>query len=339
LREAFEALVARHEILRTVYPARNGEPVQRIQPDSTLDWTYRYVDDERIDEWIDEAVATPFELAEETPLRVRLWEGADGPSLLLVVFHHIAIDEWTMGVMLEELGELYAANREGRAPQLEEPSLQYADYAIWQTQRLDGEAYEEGLDFWRRHLETARGGIEWPVDRTAAAEKSPAERVRFEWGETVSEAVRQCAETQATSRFLVLYAAFVGYLGRLTGHWDVTVGVPVTQRERPELQGVLGFFLNTLPMRTRTGPEHSFEQWLREVVAQWREVIPHQWIPLDAIVDAVGAERTGRRLPLFDAMFTFLPDQPTPSSFGDLDVEHIERVNAPEAKCGISVIA
>ncbi|MFB6375953.1 MAG: amino acid adenylation domain-containing protein, partial [Bradymonadaceae bacterium] len=233
----------------------------------------------------------------------------------------------------------YAANREGRAPQLDEPSLQYADYAIWQGERMEGEAYEEGLAFWRRHLEGARESIDWPTAETTAAERSPAEHVQFEWAETVSEAVRQCAKARETSRFLVLYAAFAGYLGRVSGQWDVTVGVPVTQRQRPELQDVLGFFLNTLPMRARSGPALSFEQWLGEVVAQWREVVPHQWIPLDAIVDAVGAERTGRGLPLFDAMFTFVPEPGAPSSLAELDAEFVDTVHAPEAKCGISVIA
>ncbi|MFB6374662.1 MAG: amino acid adenylation domain-containing protein, partial [Bradymonadaceae bacterium] len=340
LQAAFERIAARHEILRARFPERDGEPVQAIDSDVDLDWQFEDLRDEAAEQVVrarvDEAVAEPFELEAETPLRVRVWRVEESEYVLLALFHHIAIDEWTMGVMLEELGELYTAEIDGRVPETAELPVQYADYAIWRNEQLESETFEEALEFWCDHLEGAREGIDWPVGEEPTGQQHPAESVAFEWGIEMTEVIRELAEERRTSLFVALYALFAGFLSRYAGQRDVTVGLPVTLRDRPELQELIGFFLNTLPMRTEIGADESFEQWFDEVDSQWRDARTHQWIPLEEIVEAVGAERRAGQLPLFDVMFTYLPDEQWEGRFGEASYEHYEVGGAPEAKCALN---
>ncbi|MFB6351159.1 MAG: amino acid adenylation domain-containing protein, partial [Bradymonadaceae bacterium] len=148
LREAFDDLVARHELLRTTFPRRADGPVQSIHDAVSVDWEFARTDGDTALRHVEAAISEPFDLTEEPPLRVRLWEVADDEYVLLALFHHVAIDEWTMGVMLEELGALYEARTNGEPAALEPLPIQYADYAIWQRERLATEAADTGLDFW-----------------------------------------------------------------------------------------------------------------------------------------------------------------------------------------------
>ncbi|MFB6351160.1 MAG: condensation domain-containing protein, partial [Bradymonadaceae bacterium] len=128
-----------------------------------------------------------------------------------------------------------------------------------------------------------------------------------------------------------------GFLAAFAAQRALTVGVPVTQRRRPELRQLIGFFLNTVPMGVEIEPGRDFASWLRDVRRQWRQSTPHRWIPLDEIVDAVGAERTGGQLPLFDVMFTYLPDEYGSQRLGDLHLEPMRDVRVPEAQCTLNV--
>ncbi|MFB6373502.1 MAG: condensation domain-containing protein, partial [Bradymonadaceae bacterium] len=248
---------------------------------------------------------------------------------------HIAIDEWTTGLVVEELEELYEARCERRDAALEEPRLQYADYAIWQRERLESEAFDEGLEWWKQQLDGAPEGIDWPMGGEPTEEEHPAETVEVSWGMETSRAIRRVADDRGTSVFVVLYALFSGFLGRYTGQRDVTIGLPVTLRDRPELQGVLGFLLNTLPMRSELELAVSFEEWLSEANAAWREARAYQWIPLEEIVRAVGANRRPGALPLFDVMFNYLPGATREGDFGELTYEPFDCGGVPEAKCAL----
>ncbi|MFB6375862.1 MAG: condensation domain-containing protein, partial [Bradymonadaceae bacterium] len=343
LERALRGVVERHEILRTVFPLRETEPVQKIceTPDTLVGSIedLRGLDnpEQRAEALIDKYIEEPFDLTADPPMRVWLLRTSEQEWVLCLVFHHIAIDEWTAGVLLEELEALYTAEVEGREPDLEELPIQYADYAIWQSEQLDGEAYEQGRQFWRDHLEGANEAIDWPIERDQSGDDHPAGYVTFAWDEQTSEALYELAEKRGTSLFVASYALFSAFLARFAGQRDVTVGLPVTQRQRPELRDLVGFFVNTIPVRTSAGASRSVEQWFEAASSSWEATGPHQWIPLEEIVEAVGAERGGGRVPLMDVMFWHLPGDRIGDRFGGLAIERFAENAVPNAKVPLEV--
>lgn len=330
---AVKHLVARHEVLRTVYTAKGGQPVQHILPaDVDVPWRTEQATPEELDAAIRRRAFRPFALDSELPIAVTEFELGPQRHLLLVVLHHIAIDEWTAGVMVGELAELYAAAVAGRPTVLPPLTLQYADYAIWQGERRKTAEFEEGLQFWRSSLEGAPARIDYPLGREPSSDSRPAGTATFDWSPEVSDAVRKLGREAGTTDFVSLYALFAAFLGRFTGQADFVVGIPTTMRSEVGLQNVIGFLLNTLPVRTRTAPESDFENWLRQIRDSWHASLERQFVPLDEIVRATGGDRADSAAPLFDTMFTFLPEGATAGDFGGLDARPVDIEVATDAK-------
>ncbi|RKH11041.1 amino acid adenylation domain-containing protein [Corallococcus sp. CA053C] len=311
LREALQALVRRHESLRTTFEVVQGQPVQRITPSLTL--ALPVVDLRELPEAAREAEAhrlaheearTPFQLQQGPLLRTRLLTLGDTEQLLLLTLHHIISDGWSVEVLLRELGVLYTAAQAGQPSPLPELPIQYADFAVWQRQWLSGPVLEEQLRYWKQQLEGAPAVLELPTDRP----RPPVQVFRgglhsFSLPGTLVAPLKALCEREQVTLFMTLLAAFKTLLHRYTGQEDLIVGTPIANRTRPELEGLIGFFANTLVLRTRLSGGSSFRQLLAQVREVTLGAYAHQDIPFEKLVEELKPERDLAYSPLFQVMF------------------------------------
>ncbi len=313
LADAVDEVVRRHEVLRTVFPAVDGEPVQLVRPAGAGRW--RVVDlsglaeadrgreAERVAR--DEA-RRPFDLGRGPLLRTVLVRLAADEHLALLTMHHAVTDGWSLGVLQREIGAAYAAAREGRAAPLPELPLQYGDYAEWQRSWLRGERAARQRDYWTDRLAGAPV-LELPADRRhAPAGDARGERVDFRLSAEVLRAVRLLGARHGATPMMTLLAVFKVLLARYAGQTDVVVGTPVAGRNRRELEGLIGLFVNTLALRTELGGDPAFGEALARVRDTVVEAQAHQDLPFDRVVDAVRADTNPHRNPLFEVMFTYV---------------------------------
>ena len=316
LARALEEIVRRHEALRTAFVSGADGPVQRILPpesfrvdridlssSSTIESDVRA----EVDRRMGEEARRPFDLAAGPLVRATLFRLAPDAHALVVVFHHAAVDAWSAGVFLRELGALYAALLRGEEPRLPDLPVQYADFAAWQRGWLAGEELERQLSFWRERLRGAPATLDLPTDRPRPASQELAGAThRFSLSAEGAAAARTLATAggEGATPFMVLLAAFAAVLHRWSGEDDLVVGTPVASRARAELEEVIGFFGNTLPLRTDLSGEPSFRALLARVRTATVDAYAHQDVPFEKLVDALGVERSLSHAPLFQVMFT-----------------------------------
>jgi amino acid adenylation domain-containing protein/non-ribosomal peptide synthase protein (TIGR01720 family) len=315
LARALTALGERHESLRTVFPVEAGVPVQRVLPPlpivpevtdlRQLPAGEREGEAARLAR--DEA-ARPFDLARGPLLRVRVLRVGDADDVVLLTLHHIVTDGWSQEILVRELSELYTAAAEGRDPVLSPLPVQYADYAAWQREWLSGAVLQEHLGYWRERLAGAPPLLELPTDRPRAAAPGDEGAVQpFSLSTEATARLRAEARAQGATLFMTLLAAFQAVLARWSGQDDVVVGTPVAGRTRPETEGVIGVFMNLLPLRTGLGDDPFF----RALVARVRETVldahAHQELPFDRLVDALQTERSATISPVFQVLFSLEP--------------------------------
>src|SRR5689334_4591622 len=309
LRATLTEIVHRHEALRTTFVVRDGQPHQLIRPAAKLELPItdltNVADREREVQRIAEAEARlPFDLERGPLLRVRLLQVADEEQVLLVTMHHIVSDGWSMGVLVKEVATLYTAFAKGEASPLEELPIQYADYAVWQREWLRGEVLERQLEYWREQLAGAAPVLELPSDRPRPAVQSF--RGSYE-PVTVSAAVtarlKELSRREGVTLFMLLLGAWQVLLSRYTGAEDIVVGTPIANRQRGEVEGLIGYFVNALALRTDLSGDPTF----RELVSRVREVALgaylHQDVPFEKLVEELQPERSLSHSPLFQVVF------------------------------------
>ncbi|MEM9292993.1 MAG: amino acid adenylation domain-containing protein [Acidobacteriota bacterium] len=345
LQQAFQRIVDRHEVLRTVFRARDGRPEQRVEPRlpfslHRLDWR-----SDRSQGLGDEGAAEheallqlaareaeiPFDLGDPPLLRatlVRLRDAGDGESAaealgeerwaVLFVMHHIVSDGWSMALLIRELTVHYRQlGRQlggGEVDDLPPLAVQYGDYAQWQRRRLSGEVLERELGFWRRQLGDAPEPLELPgrgapQGELAAEDLGGGDSVWIELPAPLAQQARIFARGESATLFMVLLALFDTLLFRLSGRADLAVGVPVAHRQRPELESLIGFFVNTLVLRLEVDPAAGLEGLTAEVRDTALSAWAHQGLPFERLVAEVNPERHFGRSPLFQVMFA-LQDAP-----------------------------
>jgi amino acid adenylation domain-containing protein len=305
LERSFRALVRRHETLRTTFESLGPAVVQRIEEEPAV--VLPVVDLEGLPAAAREAEAerlrqaearSPFDVEHEAPLRLALLCFGPEEHLLLLTVHHIAADGWSMDVLFRELSALAA----GHAP-LPELPIQYADYAVWQRGRLQGETLERLLTWWRRQLAGAPPVLPLPADRPRPPGRTWAGDLwRFELT-LPAAALRQTGATRAASPFMVLLAAFFALLQRITGQADLVVGSPVAGRDRSETEGVVGLLANPLVLRADLAGDPTFEHVLRRTRDATLGAYDHQEMPFDKLVEALAPERDLAATPLFQVLF------------------------------------
>ncbi|HEY1917768.1 MAG TPA: amino acid adenylation domain-containing protein [Streptosporangiaceae bacterium] len=318
LGRSVDALLARHEALRTrIVPAAAGHPVQLIDPPSavgieTLDYAGREDAWTRLTELAADELRAPFDLSEGPLLRARLVALAPDDHLLLVTVHHAVFDGHSAGVLLRDLAALYAAHVTGTPAGLPELPVQFADYACWERQRLAGDLKADLEDYWRRALtgfEVARLPADRPrpsVDSVDGAEESrtlPAGLLRD---------LRELSRREGTTLFVTLLAAFQALLHRYTGQTDIVVGTTSANRSRAVLDPLIGFLVNTLPIRADLSGDPTFTELLDRVKQATTGAYGHQDLPFSKIVEALRVPRDASRLPLIQLMFN-LVEAPGPA--------------------------
>ncbi|MFP2910880.1 amino acid adenylation domain-containing protein, partial [Pyxidicoccus sp. 3LFB2] len=319
LERAFEALVLRHEPLRTTFHVNEGTPIQVIAPTAQVRLTTEDLTGlpeaqrtETAARFIANEAQRPFSLEHGPLLRTALLKLSKQEHVLVLVMHHIVSDGWSMDILVREVGELYDASLQERPSPLPELPVQYADYAVWQREWLKGEVLEAQLAFWKSQLHGAPAALELPTDKPRpAVRRFEGEHLDFRWPRALWDSVTVLAHREGATPFMVLLAAFQTVLSRYSGQDDVSVGSPIANRTRSETEGLIGFFVNTLVLRARLGGNPTFRQLLAQVREATLGAYAHQDIPFERLVEELKPERDLSRSPLFQVMF-MLQNAPTP---------------------------
>ena len=310
LEQSVNELVRRHEVLRTSFVDAAGQPAQQIAPQlvvelplvdlRSLPESERRVTAERL---MREQARRPFDLRHAPLLRVCLLQLSEQQHQFLFTMHHIASDGWSTGVLVREVGTLYPAYVSGGPSPLAELAIQYADFALWQRERLQGEVLDAELSYWRQQLADAPEVLDLPADHARPRlESFRGAAQSFVLSESVSRGLRELSQQSGTTLFMTLLAAFKTLLYRYTGQTDIVVGTPVANRNRVEIEPLIGFFVNTLVLRTQLNGDLSF----RELLQQEKEVVlgaqAHQELPFERLVQELAPERSLSHAPLFQVM-------------------------------------
>src|SRR6266496_1004482 len=311
LERSLNALLQRHEILRTSFAVVDEKTVQRIAASSLLKLTI--TDLNNLDEndretearrLASEEAQIPFDLSTGPLLRATLLRLSPDDHVLLATLHHIAGDRWSFGVFARELSGLYTAFANGKPSPLLALPIQYADYATWQRNRLQGQALERELAYWKEKLKSAPPALELATDRPRPLLQSYRGSSKFLMiPREVADKLRQISQREGATLFMTLLAAFQTLLARYTGKEDIVVGSPIAGRNHSETEGLIGFFVNTLVLRNDLSGNPTFAELLRRVRASALEAYTHQELPFEKLVEEIQPERSLSQNPIFQVAF------------------------------------
>ena len=320
LQHCINEIVARHQVLRTVFVTIDGQAKQIVAPELAIEIPVIDLSVLPADQRENEAMRLarqearqPFDIARGPLLRVRLLRLAQEEHIVLMTMHHIVSDGWSMGVFLRELEVLYglarsiagesvsAPERAGPLPPL---SIQYADFSAWQRRWLQSDQASAQLDYWKVALDGLPPLLELPIDRPRPAVQSYGGAIqRFALPADLVAALRKLSQREGVTLFMTLLAAFKTLLYRYSGQEDISVGTPSANRNREEIENLIGLFVNTLVVRTDLGGEPTFRDLLGRVRKSTLGAYAHQDLPFDVLVDALQPERSASYSPLFQTMF------------------------------------
>ncbi|HEY5705829.1 MAG TPA: amino acid adenylation domain-containing protein [Terrimicrobiaceae bacterium] len=326
LERAINALVERHEVLRTHFREAGGEPFQVVEPTGRIslskeDLTAR--DEEAVQAALRRQARVPMALSQDPLLRIGLLKLGPCDHILHWSWHHIVTDAWSIAVFKKELAALYTAFREGRLPDLPELAIQYPDYAIWQRAHLKGETLAGLLDYWRHQL---RGScvLELPIDRPRGDVQTHAgatEALVFPKG--LANQLRELSRRENSTVFMTLLAALKVLLFRYTGQEDVSVGIPIANRGHVEVENLIGCLLNTLVVRTQLSSDARFRDFLLRVREVTLEAYAHQELPFEKLLEELQPERNLNRTPLFQVFINYTSFEADAMNLPGLSVESL----------------
>jgi amino acid adenylation domain-containing protein len=329
LHRALKTIVERHEALRTVFKTVDGQPVQIIQ--TPVDLPLEPVDLSHLSgEAQTSALAAqihtethrPFDLTADLMLRVALWRLDDDDHVLLRVFHHMAADGWSVGIFNRELASLYRAYQADKPPALNPLPIQYADFAVWQRQRLTGEMLAQQLAYWQRQLEGIPPELPLPYDRLRPPQASTqGASHHFHLSAELTQGLKQISRDSGVTLFMVLLAAFKVFLYRYTQQSDLAIGTSIAHRNRLDLEPLIGFFTKTLVLRTQLSGDQSFLQVLSAVKEVVLDGFSHQDIPFEKLVEELETSRDLSRNPLFQVLMNFQENTDAYLQLEGLEVE------------------
>ena len=312
LEQSLQEIIHRHEALRTSFITVDGKPSQIIQ--TQTNWTVSVVDLKYLSTTEQEITSQqlaqqqaiqPFDLAKGALIRATLVVLSEREHILLVCMHHVVSDGWSMGVFVQEIAALYDAYALGKPSPLAPLPIQYADFAMWQREWLQGDVLQNQLTYWQNQLANAPALLSLPTDRPRPAVQTFAGAYqKFTLSVELTGRLIQLSQQQGCTLFMTLLAAFDTLLYRYTGVADILVGSPIANRNRNEIEGLIGFFVNTLVMRTDLSGDPSFNELLTRVRLMAMDAYAHQDLPFEMLVEALQPERDLSYTPLFQVMFT-----------------------------------
>ena len=341
LRRSLEAIVHRHEALRAAIVVEDGEPRQRIAPTGPFELP--------LDEWpgddpaaIERAAVREineiFDLGRGPLIRARLFRRSADGHVLVLTLHHLISDGWSLGVLARELEAAYAAFRAGRAPALPPIPVQYGDYTVWQRERLAGPELAAQLEYWTQRLAGAPAALTMPTDRPRPTIQSfQGGRIEIAVSRDVTEALRALARREGATLYMTLLAAFQTLLGRHAGQDEVLIGSPIAGRTRTELEGVIGFFANTVVLRGELAGDPTFCELLRHTRETALDAFANAELPFERLVEALRPARDASRNPVFQAMFALQNAPRAPLVLAGLEVTPL-RFDLGSAKVDYSLM-
>jgi amino acid adenylation domain-containing protein len=346
LEQSFNEIVRRHDSFRTTFSVVDGQPRQVIRPALTLPVPVIDLSDlsetERegqVQQLVLEERKWVFKLDQGPLLRTTLLQLGVQQHVLLLTMHHIISDGWSFGVLFRELAILYEAYASGKLPVLPELAIQYADFAVWQREWLQGEVLDSQLGYWKQQLEGVPHALELPTDRPRSAIQTHRGSTQsIILSKDLSDALKALSRQEGVTLFMTLLAAFKVLLYRYAAQEDIVVGIPIANRNRPEIEGLIGFFINTLVLRTDLSGNPCF----RELLARLREVAlgayAHQDLPFEKLVEELQPERDQSRPPLFQVFFNMLNLEDHGLELRGLKVERLAPAE-PDSKFDLTLYA
>ncbi|ACB52418.1 peptide synthetase [Crocosphaera subtropica ATCC 51142] len=309
LQESLNEVVGRHEVLRSCIKTVDGKPQLIISPTITLNLPIIDLRDTPNSEEAAKKLAVkeakqPFKLAQTPLLRVKLFQLAEQDYILLLVLHHSVADAWSVGIFIQEVAALYQAFSQQKPSPLPELPIQYLDFAAWQREWLQGETLDTQLAYWRTQLNNAPTLLKIPSDRPRPPVQTfHGKTLTFQLSQQQSDGLKQLSQQHNSTLFMVLLAAFNVLLHRYTHSEDIIVGSPIANRNRSEIEGLIGFFANTLALRSHLSGTMTFVQLLQQVRETTLGAYSHQDLPFEQLVDALQPERDLSYTSLFQVMF------------------------------------
>ncbi|UVK35765.1 hypothetical protein LHFGNBLO_005961 (plasmid) [Mesorhizobium sp. AR10] len=330
LQSALDGLVVRHEVLRTSFGVEDGEPFQRIGPaDVGLplkrdDLTAAADVGATVVDLMRHGAQAAFDLEAGPLIRGRLVRLAVDDHALLITMHHMVSDDWSRTILTRELSELYAAAREGRADRLTPLPVQYADYALWQRRWLAGEVLERQSEYWLQMLAGAPTLLKLPTDRPRPAQQDYIGNcVEFALHEPLTTQLKALSRHHGTTLFVTLLAGWALVLARLSGQDELVIGTPSTNRTRPEIAGLIGFFANTLALRIDLSGDPTMETLLERVNAVALGALAYKELPFERVVELVNPPRNLANTVIFQAIFAWQSNAAEPSELRGLEFEYV----------------
>ncbi|MEH2149116.1 amino acid adenylation domain-containing protein [Nostoc sp.] len=310
LEQTFNEIVQRHEALRTTIVVQKGQPVQVINPTLTiplpiidlrqLPQAEREIQAQRL---ITQEAQRPFNLSTDSLLQVKLLWLDETQYILLLTMHHIVSDGWSIGVLIQEIAALYTAFASNQPSPLPKLTIQYADFAYWQRQWLQGEVLEKQLSYWQNQLDDI-SILNLPTDRPRlAAQSYQGARQPLQLSKSLSKALLALGQEEGVTLFITLLAAFQVLLYRYTQQEDIAIGSPIANRNRSEIEGLIGFFVNSLVLRTDLSGNPTFRELLSRVKEVALGAYAHQDLPFEKLVEELHPERNLNQNPLFQVVF------------------------------------
>jgi amino acid adenylation domain-containing protein len=345
LRRALDRLVARHEALRTTFALSDGEPVQRIS--SPGDSKFQLMEHDlrmhanptiELEALAAEEANASFNLHTGPLARGRLVRESEDIYTLLITMHHIVSDGWSMGIFCEELSALYAAFKREEEDSLPELPIQYADYAVWEQKWMEEEVLRRQEEYWRRTLQNAPALLELPTDRTRPSQQGYKGEVhQLVLDQQLTAGLKEMGRRAGTTLHMTLLAGWAALLARLSGQTDVVVGTPVANRQRPELEGLIGFFVNMLALPVDLSGAPTVEELLQRV----REVAltsqQNQNLPFERVVEILAPQRSPAHHPLFQAAFAWQNMPEGALLLPGVEVEPLEAIPYRSAKFDLTL--
>jgi amino acid adenylation domain-containing protein len=336
----------RHESLRTTFHEENGRPVQRIA--ERLDLRIAVTDlsnwpgaeqKEEAQRLASEEARQPFDLRHGPLLRVRLIRLGMEDHMLLLTMHHIISDGWSLDILVKETAAFYAAILAGQPSALGPLPVQYADYALWQRDQLQGGALEQELQYWRRQLGGTIAPLELPTDYARPQiQRYRGAQCHLSLEKELSAALMAVARREDVTLFIFLLAAYKLLLHRYSGQDDIVVGSPIANRTRPEIEGLIGYFANTLALRSDLGGGPTVHELLQKVRETAVDAYAHQDVPFEKLLEDLQPARDPSRQPLFQAVFTLQNLPPSGYALPNLTISPVD-VDTGTAKFDLTLIA
>ena len=332
LERSIYSVIRRHEILRTGFIEKNGIPLQSIFPEisfQVIQLDLSSFDEKeikaRIDNQIQIEIGTPFDLSTPPLFRIQVMHIDREHHVLLLTMHHIISDGWSLGVLLKEIALEYGSQLSGQQNALGNLSFQFADYANWQRDLLQTETLNVQLDFWREKLKDSSFLLDLPADKSRPVLQTFKGRsFYFRLGREMTSALLSLGRENDCTLFMTLLSIFQVLIHRYTGQLDIVIGTPIANRRRIELEALIGFFVNALPLRTRITDNPTFREYLSGIRTICLEAYAHPDVPFEKLVEELRPQRDLSRSPIFQVMFA-LQNAPLPElKMGEIEITPLQ---------------